>query len=272
MAKTNASVRVSILHNLSRALHSIVAVTRRRRRPRARPRDVELKPEEADLGVAPCRPPLPQQHPQRHHPSRQHRSGLLHADRKSSKDKGPAFRTAAGGMRGTPSRAFPGSPSNVAPVITPAPQFSTSQPGYDPQRHFRVSVSFPKTVWTALLEHIRQGAAGVAVQQHSSVVPVAFPLPHDDLPVEPIGTDGSLCMTVSSQSGSVRYLAKVKMFALVLARSIRLLSLCRYTWLRRTPRVRGQNSRGCGRTRHLVIGVPTLKRIGRLLSIRSALR
>jgi len=43
------------------------------------------------------------------------------------------------------------SASNVAPVITPALHFLTIRAGYELQRHFRVSVSIPNRVWTALV-------------------------------------------------------------------------------------------------------------------------
>ena len=50
---------------------------------------------------------LPRQHQQRHQPFRDHRSGLLHAMRKSSRDKSPTFWTTAYGMQAPPARPTP---------------------------------------------------------------------------------------------------------------------------------------------------------------------
>jgi len=61
---------------------------------------VDLEPEELELGISPSRPGLREQSKDHLNPSRQHRSTLHLVARKSSIDRSPTFWTAAAAMQG----------------------------------------------------------------------------------------------------------------------------------------------------------------------------
>jgi hypothetical protein len=88
--------------DLSPYLHQPLPLDRIEDAPIARQPGLEhlhLELEESDVRVAPRRPRLLQQHQQRRQPFGEHRSALVHTERKSCSGNGPTFWTTPSGMQ-----------------------------------------------------------------------------------------------------------------------------------------------------------------------------